>query len=139
MKNFGSTFEYEQQRNNELMKSYRASIERSTFIRRDEVLKATVNSPASRFWVSERRAAIVIARMIKGDKLHYMRPLKREMFQEIYRRFLLLKDENPNASILHLVSLVVAQPAPKFYLEPGSAKVIISKNRKRRFKFHRHG
>ena len=130
VKNYGSTFEYEAQRNKELMMAYREEIARATYIRRDELLKNTVNHPASRFWVSEHRAAIVMASMMRGDQLHYMRPLKREMFQEIYRRFVALKEQNPELSIYALATMAVNQPAPKFYLTPGSAKVIICRIRK---------
>lgn len=130
MKNYGSTFEYEDKRNRELLKAYREETSNADFIRRDVILSKVVNRPASRFWVSEERAAIVMANMMRGDKLTGMRPLKREMFCEIFRRFLLLKKQMPQASVYRLASMVVNQPAPKFYLTPGSANVILSKIRR---------
>jgi len=130
MKNYGSTFEYEDKRNRELLKAYRDEVANASFVRRDVILRKVVNRPASRFWVSEERAAIVMASMMRGDSLANMRPLKREMFCEIYRRFLLLKQQHPQASIYRLASMAVNQPAPKFYLTPGSAKVILSKIRR---------
>lgn len=81
--------------------------------------------PSARFWVSEERAAIVIAAMMQGDKLERMRPNKREMFQEIFKRAMKLKQENPALTIYDLAFNVVRQPAPKFYLAPGYAKNII--------------
>ena len=129
MKNHGSYFEYEHQRNRELIKAFREEMAMAKFIRRDEVLAKTVNHPTSRFWVSEHRAAIVMANMLRGDDLANMRPHKREMFHEIFRRFLKLKSKHPDFSIYRLASLAVNQPAPKFYLTPGSAKVIICKIR----------
>jgi hypothetical protein len=127
VKNHGCTFEYEQQRNRELLKAFREEIVAARHIVRDEVLERTVNRPCSRFWVSEDRAAIVMSCMLKGDTLQNMRPLKREMFKEIFRRFMALKTKFPAWSILKLATDAVNQQAPKFYLTPGSAKVIISR------------
>lgn len=127
MKNHGATFEYEEERNKELIQALHRAYDECSFIRMSEIYKRIVEMPASRFWVSEERAAIVIARMMKGDKLEGMGRMKREMFQEIYRRVMELKGKNPTMSTYHLVFKVVRQPAPKFYLTAGSAKVIISK------------
>ena len=130
MKNFGSHFEYEKQRNDDLMRCYREHLSRRPFIHLPEVLEDIVNSPSARFWVSEERAAIVMSQMMRGDQLEKMRPLKREMFQEIYKRVMMLKEEHPDWPLSQLAFEVVRQPAPKFYLTPGSAKVIISKIRR---------
>lgn len=83
-----------------------------------EIFELVAESPASRFWVSEERAAIVIAAMEAGKPLTRMRRNKREMFEEIFRRYLALRDLHPDKSLFELVSIVVHQPAPKFYLTP---------------------
>ena len=127
MKNFGSTFEYERQRNDDLMRAYREELATCAFIKMPELLEKVVNKPSKRFWVSEERAAIVLSAMMRGDKLKNMRPLKREMFNEIYRRAMELSRQQPGMPVYQLAFNVVRQPAPKFYLTPGSAKVIISK------------
>lgn len=134
MKNFGSTFEYEKQRNDDLMRAYREEIEQCKFIKMPDVFKKVVNRPSQRFWVSEERAAIVLSAMIKGDTLDNMRPLKREMFFEIYRRAMELREKNPELSVFNLAFCVVRQQAPKFYLTPGSAKVIVSKIKRQWYK-----
>ena len=89
--------------------------------------------PASRFWVSASRAAVVLADITRGDNLCSMRPNKREMYFEIHRRVKELKQRHINWSIPQLIEAVIAQPAPKFYLAPGSARVIILKARKKWF------
>lgn len=95
--------------------------------------RAIVNMPASRFWVSAPRAAVVIAAISHGDKLNYMRPNKREMFFEIHRRVAALQIDHPDWPPSRLIEEVISQPAPKFYLAPGSARVIILKARKQWF------
>ena len=47
-----------------------------------------------------------------------MRSNKREMFEEIYRRYLLMRKDYPDKSVYELVTKIVNQPAPKFYLTP---------------------
>ena len=130
MKHPGSTFEYEDQRNEDLMRAYRTEIHEARHIRVANLFQQVVERPSERFWVSEERAFIVISYMSKGDTLEDMRPLKREMYEEIYRRNLKLKDKYPDRTMRQLVSIVVNQPAPKFYIEPASARVIICKIKK---------
>lgn len=133
MKNKGSTFEYAKERDNDIMRAYLQLIRECDTIELQNIFRQVVNMPSKRFWVSAERAAIVVSRMMKGDKLLDMRPTKREMFEEIYRRVMKLK-ESSSASIYELTIEVVQEPAPKFYLTTGSAKVIIYKAKKRWFK-----
>ena len=126
----GSNLEFTQDRINALMEHYDRYIASCPYIRMSEVFDFIVNQPCRRFWVSHIRAAVVIARMLKGYKLTNMRPSKREMFQEICRRVCKLREQFPSASISQLVAEVIAQPAPKFYLTPSSAKIMVYKAKK---------
>lgn len=130
MKPHGSHYEYENERNDNLMEVYHEIIVKANHVRMPDVYEKVANSPSRRFWVSEERAAIVVSAMMRGDSLDRMRPLKREMYNEIYSRVITLQQENPKLPISQLVAQVVEQPAPKFYLTPGSAKVLICKIRK---------
>ena len=130
MKPHGSHFEFEQQRNDDLMTVYHETIVNADFVRMPDIYEKVANSPSQRFWVSEERAAIVVCAMLRGDKLTNMRPLKREMYNEIFSRVMKLRKQNPATPISKLVAIVVEQPAPKFYITPGSAKVQICKIRK---------
>ncbi len=118
MKYFGSILDFTRQRNEDLMRAFREQLALARFIVMPEIFELVAESPASRFWVSEERAAIVIAAMEAGKPLTRMRRNKREMFEEIFRRYLALRDLHPDKSLFELVSIVVHQPAPKFYLTP---------------------
>lgn len=131
MKPQGAKFEYEQERNHDLMRVYRQLIDDSSFICMPEIYEEVVNRPSSRFWVSEERAAIVIAAMMKGKELTGMHANKREMFQEIYQRVLQLRELKPELSMSELIFQVVRQSAPKFYMTPGYAKIIICSVKKK--------
>ena len=131
MKSPGSILEFTHDRNRELMSAYRKAIADRPFIDIAEVSQAMVNMPCSRFWVSEERAMVVIAAMMKRKPiLRAMRPTKREMFQEIYDRVMRLRDKRPNAPLFELVTQVVNSPAPKFYMRPRCAMEIIYKIKK---------
>lgn len=127
----GCTLEYSDERITALMLEYEQYIASCSYIRMSEVFKHIVNQPCRRFWVSEIRAAVVIADMLKGNSLKNMHSAKREMFQEIYNRVIRLRNKNPRMSIHQMVSIVIMQPAPKFYLSPNSAKIMFYKARKK--------
>ena len=116
MKYFGCILEFTKERNEDLKAAFLKHLDPTKTM--PQIFELVANSPASRFWVSEERAAVVIAAMYSGKRLPRMRSNKREMFEEIYRRFLIERHKSPGASIYELVSRVVIQPAPKFYLTP---------------------
>jgi hypothetical protein len=136
LKHDGSTFEYEQERNQDLMRAYYEDIAACEVIRLTEVWQRVANMSSARFWVSEERAAIVVARMMKGDKLKEMRPMKREMFQEIYNRVMEMHKLHPKLSIFRLCIFVVNSPAPKFYMTSLSVRQTVYKI-KRQWNKHR--
>ena len=105
-------------RNEDIMRVYRKHLKEARFIFMPDIFESVANSPASRFWVSAERAAIVINAMLAGRPLAPMRPNKREMFEEIFRRFCIERESNPSASVYELATKIVNQPAPKFYLTP---------------------
>lgn len=130
MKNVGAIFEYEDERNRDLMRAYKEHLSSRENKDLQDVLSKVVNMPSKRFWVSEERAAIVISEMIRGRGLNCKRNEKIEMYKEIYRRVVALREDHPDMSVYDLTFMVVTGPAPKFYLTPGSAKVIIHKVKK---------
>lgn len=131
MKTKGAFMEYSQERSDDLMRAYYDYLTVCSYIRMPEVYNTIVNMPSQRFWVSDIRAANVVSSIMRNNaRLDKMRATKREMYEEIYRRVMKLSKEYPNLSIIELCSEVVTQPAPKFYLTPGSAKIMICKARK---------
>lgn len=130
MKNFGSKSEYHKERIIDLLKAYFKHLSECSHISMPEVYRCVVEMPATRFWVSASRAAVVVSRIMRGDKLYDMRPTKREMFFEIHRRAVALQKEFSDRSIRSIIEEVVAQSAPKFYLAPSSARALILKAKK---------
>lgn len=122
------------ERARDLLRAYFHCVRESPRVFMPDIFQSVVEMPASQFWVSVPRAASVVSRIFRGDSLSDMRPNKREMFLEIHRRVLILQASHPSWTLYQLVREVVCQPAPKFYLEPGSARYIILKERKLWFK-----
>ena len=137
MKKKGTISQLRHERDADLMRVYQQELDGRPHILLPDVLRAVVSSQSKRFWVTSERASIVIYNMMKGDKLENMRPLKRKMFREIYRRVMKLKKNYPQLSISILTEQVVAEPAPEFYITWQSAKTILSRIRKTR-RVHNH-
>ncbi|MDO4929641.1 MAG: hypothetical protein Q4E59_00750 [Bacteroidales bacterium] len=131
MKYKGALMEYAQERIDDLMRAHDEYISSCRYIRMPEVYSAIVNMPSRRFWVSDIRATLVVSAMMRSETvLEGMWPLKREMYEEIHRRVIALREEYPHRTVSDLCAMVVQQPAPKFYLTPGSAKMMVCKARK---------
>lgn len=130
MKHRGCVCDFSDDRDKDLLRAYRILLAESDVINSDIYVRV-VEMPSARFWVSEERAAVVVASMMNGNRLINHRQSKREMFQEIYRRVMLLRTKKNEQSLYELVSEVVMQPAPKFYITPGSAKLYICRAKKK--------
>lgn len=130
MKHVGSNMEFSEERLENLMRVYDEYIIKCRYIKMPEVYEYIADAPADRFYVSDTRASVVISDMMQGKSLDTMRPLKREMFEEILRRVIRLRQEQPTWTMRRLCAEVVAQPAPKFYITAGSAKIMVCKARK---------
>ncbi len=135
MKKRGSSIEYNKARLADLMRAYKEYIANISRIVMSEAYKRISEMPAKRFWVSEVRASVIMSKLLCGENvLNKMRPSKREMFREIYRRVITMQQEHPELPMSVICAKVVAQPAPKFYLSPGSVKIMICKEKEKRKK-----
>ena len=131
MKKRGAKVEYADDRLSELIRLYREYISTCKHISMPDVYAKIVQMPSQRFWVSSVRAAVVVSAMMRGeDVLSKMRGSKAEMFREIHKRVVEIREKNPHTSLLEICENVVQQPAPKIYLTPGSAKIMICQYRR---------
>lgn len=125
MKKLGSKSDFIPQRNKELLDAFKQELYQLGSISNDRIFSRAAHRTASRFWVSEQRAAVVVSKMMKGDNLQSMNRKKREMYFEIFRRVMDLRKKNPKTTIYDAVFEVVNSPAPEFYLTDKSARVLI--------------
>lgn len=125
MKKKGAIVEFKEQRNQELLKAFRQQLTLLGEFPLNELFTRASKSPASRFWVSERRAMIVVSKMLRGDDLKSMNCKRREMFFEIFRRVRRIMDKEPGITLTEASFRAVNSPAPEFYLTPKSARAMI--------------
>ena len=136
MKHRGNVSYFVYARNRELMAAFRRVLHEKTYFDVNSDFELVVNTPCSRFWVSEERAKNVIADMIVGkDVLSNMHPSKQEMYLEIYRR-VIEKQKTSNNTLYNIIFDVVNSEAPKFYMHPIYARNIIYKMKHGHFKYH---
>lgn len=128
MKHVGCLSDFTDQRNEEIMIAYRNAIRDVNHIDIIEIAKKIVNTQCSRFWVSEERTMFVIIEIEKGRPiLDTMRPNKRELFQELYRRVCSIRKNEPDKSLEDAIYDSINSPAPCFYLTPRSVLETIYK------------
>lgn len=132
MKKVGSVCEFGSRRDEELMRAFRRAISMTGVVSTEILYEMAAESPTSRFWVSERRAAEVMGAIIRGISLSFMTPLRQEMFREIFNRFIEYRRQHPRSTIYEATFQAVNSEAPKFYLTPKSVKVILSRYRRKK-------
>ena len=135
MKYHGCTLEFTAERNKQLIQAFRNALAAHKHIDISRIAQEIVNTPCTRFWVSEERAVTVINAMRKNKPiLRAMRPTKREMFREIYTRYLQQHKLQPNTPFKTLIARIINSPAPKFYMQPRCAIEIIYKLKRQKHK-----
>ncbi|MBD5358122.1 MAG: hypothetical protein HDR88_14185 [Bacteroides sp.] len=128
MKKLNATAEFEAVRRQFLLNKFRRVIATQSQIAIRNAFHATADAPAPRFWVSETRAAAIMGKMLAGnDPTPRMNREKKDMFQEIFRRFMKIRVSSPERSIADIVFDVVNAPAPKSYISWQRVKAIIYK------------
>lgn len=129
MKKKGSDMIYKHDRACDLMRAYDDVLHNSRTIKSPMIYKAVAAAGASRFWVSDVRAAHVVKRLLDGRPVT-LKPLKEQMFREITRRVKAILAESSERSLFDVVASVILQPAPSFYLSPQAIRDIVRRNKK---------
>ena len=119
MRNKGDRNEYKEERDREVMDTYRhvlgiygGKVDVRT------IYHMVASAPASRFFVSARQAYRVYMRVRHGGNLDRMRRVNQRMYGEIFRRVEkeLARDSKEPRSLMRAIVKVVEQPAPEMYL-----------------------
>lgn len=130
MKHKGSRCDFTKERDADILRAYKEVISVRDNIGLLEIERRLLQSPSKRFWVSVDRAYNVILNMLNGKSISNMNSQKREMFQEIFRRYKIYSKEHPSLTKMDVIWHVCNQEAPSFYLTPKSMHVILHRARK---------
>lgn len=127
--------EFISKRNEDLHRAYKEVVNSGEYNNIIDCIRVSLTLPASKFWVSSENAARIISRIEKGDTLYNISPLRKEMFMELYKRFLEEKLKHPESkSIYKICEIIIEQPAPRFYIGLQRGIKIIKQERNRRCK-----
>ena len=129
MKHKGSRCDFTKERDADILRAYKEVISVRDNIGLLEIERRLLQSPSKRFWVSVDRAYNVILNMLNGKSISNMNSRKREMFQEIFRRYKIYSKEHPSLTKMDVIWHVCNQEAPSFYLTPKSMHVILHRVR----------
>lgn len=105
--------------------SYKKVLASSSYIKLRDIVRKAINSPAPRFYVSPERALAVIQKIKKGESIAYMSESRKDMYSEIFNRVHSYLEANPYLSIREAIRKVINSPAPKFYINEGTAIVTL--------------
>lgn len=123
MKRKGCRSDFNQDRDRELR---RAFFSQGVYSTSDEVMRKTVKTPASRFWVDPERARDVLSRMEKDPQaLSGMKPERRRMYKELFSRYIGHRRKYPLRPKIDCVSMAVYSIAPEFFISPNTARRMI--------------
>lgn len=145
MKHKGSVSDFKESRNEELYAQYRREIRNS---RRElhamELCRKVAETGASRYWVSEYRAAAVIGRLLAISRrmgkasretlleippLNGMVPERARLYLDLFSRLQTTADDG--TPLICAVSRLVNGPAPRHYLSPETVMKIVRLQRRK--------
>lgn len=115
-------------RDMDLYSVYRTIVEEGGCRNEIQAIRKAIFTGARRFWVTEECLRKVIYRMNKGDSLNDMKGVKRDMYVELYSRY--LEKATEGRSVIDVCHEIILQPAPRFYLNVDTAVKIIRRIKK---------
>lgn len=116
-----------EERNAELRAIYRKFMHEVN-VTHAEAVKAAVNSPASRYWVSPNYLYREILRRKAGKTTNMKRAYgKTAVYDQLYSDYLSIRNKTmyKDMPLPMLCDLLVARPAPRFYMSEKRAEEVI--------------
>ena len=123
MKKKGSVCDFNADRNAELRAAF---FNQGIYSTSDSVIKNTIKTPTSRFWVAPDRARDIMSRIEKDPMaLSGMKPERRRMYRALFEKYQKLRKQYPSYPKIKLVSIAIYSGAPEFFIAPSTARSII--------------
>ena len=123
MKKKGSVCDFNADRNAELRAAF---FNQGIYSTSDNVIKNTIKTPTSRFWVDPDRARDIMSRIEKDPMaLSGMKPERRRMYRALFEKYQKLRKQYPSYPKIKLVSIAIYSGAPEFFIAPSTARSII--------------
>ena len=92
------------------------------------LLERAINKPAKSFYVSMEEGTRMIHQIEKkGISEVKDSPLTNQKYNDLYREYLRLKERFTELPDLAVIRMAIEQPAPRFYVRPQTAGLILNK------------
>lgn len=117
---------------------YKQGLEQCRFESVNHAAHLIVREPAPCFFISAKRAAILVAQINAHISLINTRPTYRRMAWQLWRNLNKYEKEHPDdhSTLQRKMEILVDEPAPEFYISPMSTRLILmSEIRKARRKY----
>lgn len=92
--------------------------------------KKTLSQPAPRYYVTPKRAYLVLCNMVKGDFTYvdHLHENRRRMFYSLYNKLLTVSQQPRfmGKSLWFICQFLVNEQAPEFFIAPGTIAIIFS-------------
>lgn len=99
---------------------------KSAYISTEEIIKGLVNKTAPRFFITYDNARRIVSLMHRGKSLPITNKKKLEMYQELYRRYVIYKNEF-KVSGYCILEKIIEEPAPSYYITEQTMRGIVYK------------
>ena len=133
----GTKLEFLDEMHDDLLRNFRkVVIESRQGMGMNELCEAAIRRPAKRFYISTLQAYKVVSKMRKGNFacLDRMPDYRREMFYEINRKVdeYMMRYEFATKPLLFIISHVLSNKAPRFYVSAESMRKLYYSNQKKK-------
>ena len=90
--------------------------------------------PAPCFFVSAKRASLLVGRVLAGASIAGLSASQRRMVERLHGDYLRYLDEHPGTALSRerIMEILVDSPAPEFYIGTDGARKMLFEERKRR-------
>lgn len=121
--------EFKDERDADFMTTYNSVIsqlgDQARYLKKEDLLYATILHPAKRFYVSEEQAIRVVTKLMRGGSINFRNTLKAEMYANIVAK--VQESDKGEIPLKELIIKVVYSPAPRFYITLESAAILYYK------------
>lgn len=124
------------ERDRVLFDIYADAIRHHNFVSQVEAVEYVRKCMAPRFYIDGDFCNIVINRMLRGLECEKMGPNGRRKFAELFDRYKKMRaiPEYANLTPQAICDLIVDQPAPEFYISNRTARMVLAREKERRWK-----
>jgi hypothetical protein len=91
----------------------------------EQVIRAILKAPAPRFYLTAEYALRIVSLLSHNKPIPVTNHNKIMMYHEIYRRYLIAKEQRPKGDVYQIIKDILKSPAPSFYVSYSTLRAIV--------------